>query len=386
MALYNQGNKVGIGTVDLTEVNEKIDTIYDDGFASTKASFTTTNQMIDDSGAITESDSYRLTGYIKVNNDILYCYWNSLQKGNTDIYIRVAKYNSAKGFIKREIYLINPNEKYKIINTYNCEYVRLCYDYDVDGHFGKFNDFSVMDSMSNISLTEEISRRELELAELKMLGWNVPKVCPIQNEVNGNQFIQRVGRVDLGTLDWRYYEDSKRFLANHSNIKPTTDSNIVPNMVCAKYKTIALSGLNSSTKALAKENSNDGKFFIKDNEYTDADAFKTAIKGEYLYYELATPITKTIDGNENPNIVGSKLERFVAPATDAEVLALPNGIYSINVADVGTSLFPNSWGTLVVLKSGFVYGTMLYIGANAKMYFRNINNGAWREASWTELN
>ena len=42
----------------------------------------------------------------------------------------------------------------------------------------------------------------------------------------------------------------------------------------------------------------DDGFVIKSTTYTDATAFKSAMQGKYLYYELATPITTTIDGNE----------------------------------------------------------------------------------------
>ena len=51
---------------------------------------------------------------------------------------------------------------------------------------------------------ESISEQSTEILDIKMLGWSVPKECPIQNEVNGNQFIQKVGRVDLGSLKWKY--------------------------------------------------------------------------------------------------------------------------------------------------------------------------------------
>ena len=41
--------------------------------------------------------------------------------------------------------------------------------------------------------------------EQKMLGWTVPSECPIQNYVDGDGvFHQRVGRVDLGSLNWKY--------------------------------------------------------------------------------------------------------------------------------------------------------------------------------------
>ena len=53
-------------------------------------------------------------------------------------------------------------------------------------------------------IKESISAQSTEILDIKMLGWSVPKECPIQNEVNGNQFVQKVGRVDLGSLNWKY--------------------------------------------------------------------------------------------------------------------------------------------------------------------------------------
>lgn len=57
---------------------------------------------------------------------------------------------------------------------------------------------------SNKMLAEENTQQFTEMMDIKMLGWSVPKECPIQNEVNGNQFTQKVGRVDLGSLAFQY--------------------------------------------------------------------------------------------------------------------------------------------------------------------------------------
>ena len=43
---------------------------------------------------------------------------------------------------------------------------------------------------------------------------------------------------------------------------------------------------------------NTKKIWVKDYDYTDATAFKNAMKGVYLYYELATEKTISVDGNE----------------------------------------------------------------------------------------
>lgn len=245
-------------------------------------------------------------------------------------------------------------------------------------------------SKSNVDLTTEISRKELELAELKMLGWTVPKECPIQNEVNGNQFIQKVCRVDLGSLDWGLSDEARYIFRNSlteiDNIKAYEDIYTIPNAYIYEYIPFGYGPLSAADDLhFAISNTADHRLVVIDHRYNSVSSFKSAMQGKYLYYELATPITKQIDGNEviEKDIVTAKVNNFVKPTSDAEILALSNGIYSINVDD--TSLFPSRWGTLIVLKSGYVYGSMIFITTSQEYYFRNINNGAWRETAWQKL-
>lgn len=61
-------------------------------------------------------------------------------------------------------------------------------------------------------LAEENEQQNTEAMDLKMLGWSVPRECPIQNYVDSDcVFHQRVGRVDLGSLNWRYSTSTARF-------------------------------------------------------------------------------------------------------------------------------------------------------------------------------
>lgn len=138
--------------------------------------------------------------------------------------------------------------------------------------------------------------------EQKMLGWTVPKECPVQNEVNGNQFVQKVGRVDLGSLDWNLIADADSSFFLSDNLKPDSSSawgiESTPNVYCQKYQNDAKWN-DITTKIKDKRISANGKQVrCSDSTYTDATTFKNAMQGVYLYYELATPITMTIDGNE----------------------------------------------------------------------------------------
>lgn len=149
-------------------------------------------------------------------------------------------------------------------------------------------------------IKESLSKQSSEMMDIKMLGWSVPKECPIQNEVNENQFIQKVGRVDLGSLSWIYDFSIPRFYSGdlQNFIKKVKSESDIFSGYLKDYKNLSLDNLFSSVKDKAIAESTNGTLSIVNLSYTDASAFKSAMQGKYFYYELATPITTVIDGNE----------------------------------------------------------------------------------------
>jgi hypothetical protein len=147
---------------------------------------------------------------------------------------------------------------------------------------------------------ESISQQSTEMMDIKMFGWSVPKECPIQNEVNENQFIQKVGRVDLGSLSWIYDSSIPRFYSGdlQNFIKKVKSESDIFFGYLKDYDNLSLDNLFSSVKDKAIAESTNGTLSIVDLSYTDSFAFKSAMQGKYLYYELATQITTVIDGNE----------------------------------------------------------------------------------------
>lgn len=81
-----------------------------------------------------------------------------------------------------------------------------------------------------------------------------------------------------------------------NDVKNPVDDDIVINIYCRKYISTSANSTLSVDKSIAIDSVQE--ILIKDSSYTDATALKNAMKGVYLYYELETPITKTIDGNE----------------------------------------------------------------------------------------
>lgn len=140
-----------------------------------------------------------------------------------------------------------------------------------------------------------------EALDIKMLGWSVPKECPIQNYMDGNRkFHQRVGRIDLGSLDYAYrtvaYGTHYGFDSSALSFKPASDSNHTLNAYCKSYSMVSANQLYDGVTGLGNYSNN--YITIINPDYTDASAFKSAMQGVYLYYELATEIVTSADGNE----------------------------------------------------------------------------------------
>jgi len=118
---------------------------------------------------------------------------------------------------------------------------------------------------------------------------------------------RKYGIVDLGTLTWVYESEVPRFYALdlQNVIKKQSASSVVANAVCDKYITVSFDGPSSLYSGVNKSCaiSAGGSVNIRDESYTDAATFKTAMSGVYLVYELATPTTETAQPYTNPQIV-----------------------------------------------------------------------------------
>lgn len=115
-------------------------------------------------------------------------------------------------------------------------------------------------------------------------------------DYENKKYYQCVGSVDLGTLTWTAGE-SVSFKTHHlAGQKLTKSYSIAPNFICPKYSTKTQNeswGKTSITGISATSNVN-GYIYVNDTSYTDATAFKQAMQGVMLYYELANPIITDI--------------------------------------------------------------------------------------------
>lgn len=145
----------------------------------------------------------------------------------------------------------------------------------------------------------DIAGLNSNLVEQKMLGWTVPKECPVQNYVDSDGvFHQKVGRLDLGSLKFTVQSQHNRIITEVGvdSIKSTIPTNL-PNAYTDYCRT------ESSSNAWNNKETIGRCLVIESYSPTDITIYSppsdlSELKGHYLYYELATPITMTIDGNE----------------------------------------------------------------------------------------
>lgn len=207
---------------------------------------------------------------------------------------------------------------------------------------------------------------EFKQTELKMLGWNVPKECPVQNEVSGNTFIQKVGRIDLGTLHWEYSSTDNWFVSTEKINKKFGSG--VTTLYLYGYTSVRDRGVLEDKCVAPYNQTSSNNIVIKDLNFADLASFTDYINGKYLYYELDTPITMQIDGNEAVEKLNESIGSFnflnkSIAATSSLDISIPNG-YKGMVITNGTQVAQRSVYLINATGSGAVSVTPILTGSN----------------------
>ena len=120
-------------------------------------------------------------------------------------------------------------------------------------------------------------------------------------DYENKKYYQCVGSVDLGTLNWTAGGSSSKtvFIASSQKIrgqKLSNNSAIAANILCSKYLAKSQNEVwsNATPVGIATNATTDGFVYVADTAYTDTTAFKQAMQGVILYYELTTPIVTDI--------------------------------------------------------------------------------------------
>ena len=121
-------------------------------------------------------------------------------------------------------------------------------------------------------------------------------------DYENKRYVQCVNSVDLGTLTWTAVggiSSQTVFIASSRKIcgqKLSYNSAIASNILCSKYLAKSQNEVwsDAAPVGIATNATIDGYVYVNDTAYTDATAFKQAMQGVMLYYELETPIVTDI--------------------------------------------------------------------------------------------
>lgn len=117
-------------------------------------------------------------------------------------------------------------------------------------------------------------------------------------DYENKKYYQCVQSVDLGTMEWFAGESGKvNFQTSQvTGQKLTKNYTILPNIICSKYSVKVQNAMwgHTSVTGITTNANVDGYVYVNDTSYTDATAFKQAMQGVILYYELASPIITDI--------------------------------------------------------------------------------------------
>jgi hypothetical protein len=123
-------------------------------------------------------------------------------------------------------------------------------------------------------------------------------------DYENKRYVQCVQSVDFGTLTWTYgnlpfgWGDNQWFSAPIQSIKVISTNTQLANVLCKKYTTRCAYVADGNDffrvdKSIG-QHQDAARVTVLDTAYTDAAAFKQAMQGVILYYELANPIVTDI--------------------------------------------------------------------------------------------
>lgn len=120
----------------------------------------------------------------------------------------------------------------------------------------------------------------------------------VYDEVTATKAIKRIGAVDLGSINWVYGHNSDStiyfFYIDSMPTKLPSFKNVSQSLINPRYDKYLPDQYNGSfnapNKTISQRAATFAVLYIRDDSYTDAAAFKTAMQGVMLYYELAEPI------------------------------------------------------------------------------------------------
>lgn len=177
----------------------------------------------------------------------------------------------------------------------DCRYALIVFRPTTPGALATFENICV--STVQTSEYQPYNKHRVNIPSSKYFPDGMRSAGSAYDEINfsSQKAIKRVGVVDMGTLNWSYLSgENGRFSANVDGIKIVPSSK-KGNLVCSKYTTASIDDIwyHTADKTIGVHYDLE-QVWVYDTAYTDAAAFKAAMSGVMLYYELATPAETAI--------------------------------------------------------------------------------------------
>lgn len=145
-------------------------------------------------------------------------------------------------------------------------------------------------------------------------GWSAGSVAnTVERTENGWQYVQRVGSVDLGTLDYTKKENTFRAKIQGMQIVST---DVAFNGRCKSFISIRYRDSWTVDGTMSQDSAK--RLVLIHSGYSDIASFLSYVRGTLLYYELATPITTDITA-----LMGDSLAPFSVEAGGSITLHHP---------------------------------------------------------------
>lgn len=170
---------------------------------------------------------------------------------------------------------------------------------------------------------------DIKSAELQTLGWFVPSEMPLKNTLANGVLTQYVGRVDMGGFYWNPYLQTNTFYASIVGIK------LLSKLYCEGFEQIDECWDKSVDNSISSHPSINNIYARLNSSYSSSESFRNAVKGKYLYFELATPITyNSTDMPSQKSMISDEWDGTKTYAV-GDFCIYQNRLYKALIANVG---------------------------------------------------
>ena len=214
----------------------------------------------------------------------------------------------------------------------------------------------------------------VELRGLFKLDTNNKLYCDGDSYRCDGQVQRRYGIVDLGTLSWAKQDHATLGTYFYGNVaslgikRATGDySQNVANAICSNYTATKRYATVFTNKTFCYDDSATSvtQIQIKDDNYSDAATFKTAMSGVYLVYEPATPTEEqTSPFEKNQAVDAGGTEEYI----DDRSVSVPVGHNTKYYhGKAYTKYFAQKSGVVSMADEGIMPMNPMYISANGEI-------------------